>query len=337
MCYKCQQQKMMHANVSPFGYDHATGLNPEFGSWLPSFDQFKEKASSLFNTGKELLKLKYLIATGNISENSLTNILFYDRHPELQGAALSRNQYNYTALSNEWIQIRDTVVRPQLGVTITPVPADPKGTPVQAPPASASGNAGVLSLQNIINAMVRKGYTIFSEPGKLNIVGVRSSNTTPNKFDDSINVFYKDDAGNTIFKSYPATTDPGSYYLQNPMNPAGTAIVKPGQYKDSHQIGVHRGEYTALTQKGTITVYRDANKDNKFDFLPSSAVQGVYGINIHRASATGTSTDVGKYSAGCQVIANIQHFNEFMGLCQAHSKLYGNSFTYTLLEQKDLY
>jgi hypothetical protein len=53
--------------------------------------------------------------------------------------------------------------------------------------------------------------------------------------------------GSTI--PVPATTDPGTFWLRNLMNPQGTAIVKQGQYIGSHGIGMHRGKYLALTQK----------------------------------------------------------------------------------------
>ncbi|MCI0447290.1 hypothetical protein L0152_29285, partial [bacterium] len=39
-----------------------------------------------------------------------------------------------------------------------------------------------------------------------------------------------------------------------------------------------------------------------------------------------------KFSAGCQVFENAEDFAEFMKLAQRHSKLYGNSFTYTLID-----
>ena len=42
------------------------------------------------------------------------------------------------------------------------------------------------------------------------------------------------------------------------------------------------------------------------------------------------------YSAGCQVFADPKDFAKFIELCKKQSTLYGNSFTYTLLDEKDL-
>jgi hypothetical protein len=269
-----------------------------------------------------------LIATGNRDENSLTNKVFYRRHPELNGQPLSSSQPNFSSLSKEWISIRDGIVRPAL--------RSPGSTNPGVAPSTGPVPSGKLNLASIMDAMMRKKYVIYQEPFKLNIVGVRANNATPNSFDDSINVFYKDGNGIWQFKSNPATTDPGSHYLQNPMNSGGTAIVLPGQYINSHKIGLHRGEYTALVQQGTMKIVRDTNKDNRLDFRAGKEINGTYGLNIHRATSNGTSKVVDRYSAGCQVFANSSDFANFISLCQQHSAKHGNNFTYTLLEETDL-
>ena len=45
---------------------------------------------------------------------------------------------------------------------------------------------------------------------------------------------------------------------------------------------------------------------------------------------------VNGYSAGCQVIASYDDFEEFLGICKESSLIWGNSFSYTLLESKDI-
>jgi hypothetical protein len=214
---------------------------------------------------------------------------------------------------------------------------NPIGSYVPSPPTMPlPSGTGKVSLQNILNAMARKKYIIYQEPNKLNIVGVRANTAEPNSFDDTINVFYKNSGGSWQFKSYRSTTDPGTFYLNAPMNVNGTAIVIPGQYINSHQIGLHKGEYTALVQRGPIKVTRDFNKDSKLDFKSGREETGYFGINIHRATSSGTSTTVNKWSAGCQVFASSSEFAEFISLCQQHSSQHGNNFTYTLLEEADL-
>jgi hypothetical protein len=191
-------------------------------------------------------------------------------------------------------------------------------------------------LQKIIAALTNKRYMIFTRPFELNIVGLRSNNTKPNSFDDTINTFYKSEDGQWIINTFNATTDPGTYWLKNLMNPNGTAILKPGQYKNSHRIGIHGGKYQALVQQNPVTVFRDANKDEVLNFNTAKEQTGVFGINIHRASVKGITKFVNDHSAGCQVLADIQDFNLLMQLAQRHKKLYGNNFTYTLLQEKEL-
>lgn len=191
-------------------------------------------------------------------------------------------------------------------------------------------------LSQILNTLTAKGYTIFTRPFELNITGIRSNNAKPNRFDDFIYVFYKREDGQWIYNAFAATTDPGTHWLKQPMNPAGTAIVKPGQYINSHRIGVHRGKYQALVQQNPITVIRDANKDDVPDFSNKKEQTGIFGINIHRASAKGVTNYVNEHSAGCQVLADINDFNLLMQLAARHKKLYGNNFTYTLITATDL-
>jgi len=196
-----------------------------------------------------------------------------------------------------------------------------------------------LSLPQIEATIKAKGYSWFSSGDyNLNIVGVRNSatgNRITNQFDDLITLSYRDQ-GQWCFLQYRATTDPGIRSAQNLINARGVAILVPGQYRASYQIGLHQGRYEALTQRRPVKVYRDANRDLVFDRDPSRIDEGLFGINIHRASATGTSTLVDGWSAGCQVIASSRDFLHFMNVIRHARTRWGNSFTYTLIESKDL-
>ena len=88
----------------------------------------------------------------------------------------------------------------------------------------------------------------------------------------------------------------------------------------------------ALVQRKPVTVIRDYDRNAKLDFLNGKKTTGLFGINIHRASKTGTTRTVDKYSAGCQVFENADAFQEFLKLCDRHRQLYGNQFTYTLID-----
>lgn len=192
------------------------------------------------------------------------------------------------------------------------------------------------NINAVIEVMNAKNYVVFDNAGghDLNIVGIRSSDDSANTFNDWLSVFYTFNKVWNFF-SFPCTTDPGLFYRTNPENIAGTAIVKPGQYRQSHQIGLHQGRYTALKQSGLITVWRDNNRDQTLDTTGVDESQGIFGINIHRANAHSPSVQVDKWSAGCQVLQDPDHFDFFMKLCERAESKYGNSFSYTLLEEND--
>ena len=122
------------------------------------------------------------------------------------------------------------------------------------------------------------------------------------------------------------------------MRESGVAILKPNQYRGSHKIRLHRGQYEALGQKGPVQVYRDNNKDECYDLIEENVEQGLFGINIHRATKWEgkKSSQVDKWSAGCQVIAANDDWEEFMSICRKARDAWGNSFTYTLIESMDL-
>lgn len=190
------------------------------------------------------------------------------------------------------------------------------------------------NIKELLDLLVLKRYQIFRQvmgkPLNLNILGLRDILGEPDTFADWVVVMWEE---GTAWKAnyYPATTLPGRPYLLSPVDKDGAAILVPGQYLGAYQVGLHRGKYEALVQTGSeVSVYRDNDHDvlpgNNHTFMES----GFFGINVHRASAL--SRVVGVNSAGCQVIKSRTHFDEFMSLCKAARAVWGNKFTYTLVE-----
>ena len=186
---------------------------------------------------------------------------------------------------------------------------------------------------NKIRALLRlKQFKLYHRPYELNIVGLRSKSVIPNRFDDEIHVFYRTSAFKWAYHLYKATTDPGTYWLENPMQPQGTAILAEGQYINSHVLGLHKGEYLALVQNKPLTIMREYDRKAILDFYNGKKVTGIFGIDIHRANRVGTTLTVDRNSAGCQVFANADEFAQFLTLCEKHKTLYGNQFTYSLVD-----
>jgi len=196
-----------------------------------------------------------------------------------------------------------------------------------------------ITVDILLAAMERRQYRIFSGELNLNIIGVRHKNTRANTFNDVLCVLFEKD-GVWQLEQYKCTTDPGIYYRTNPCNVDGTAIVVPMQHRSLWTFGYHQGKYPALVQNKPVTVFRDGNKDETIntDVTTGNVIKqkGYFGINCHHANAKSESTQVDKWSAGCQVLAKPNDFESFMALCRQSSKKWGDTFTYTLLEQQQL-
>mgnify|MGYP005839692645 CR=1 FL=1 len=193
------------------------------------------------------------------------------------------------------------------------------------------------TVEQVIRAMEIKGHVVFRNPRgfDLNIVGIRSASRIAGNFDDLIVVFHRR-LDQWCYNIFPATTDPGRYWLENPKVDSGAGIMKEGQYRGAYQIGKHQNQYEALVQHGApITVIRDYNRDGMLNLDSGREETGYFGGNIHHAAVEMESVQVGKWSALCQVLANYNDFMIFMALCRAGAKEFGNSFTYTLLHERD--
>ncbi len=166
----------------------------------------------------------------------------------------------------------------------------------------------------------RLGYQWFD----FMIVGIRSAANKPNEFDDLIGL-----VANGKISWFTGTTNPGTHWLKNIMNPKGTALLKPGQYIDTWEIGLHQGKYEAFKQVKPVTVFRDKDLD---DIAEETAVTdtGLFGINIHRANEKAISRLIDKWSAGCQVLNNPADFKTLLDEAKASKK---KAFTYTLLKE----
>jgi len=196
--------------------------------------------------------------------------------------------------------------------------------------------------EQIEKTVKSKGYKWFDGlHGKgydVNIVGVRNNSPSTykkvtNVFDDYITLTFKDENGIEQYYCWSATTDPGKKGVQQFHNSKGVARLIPGQYRGVWAIDKHQGKYEALCQRnGNVNVWRDGNKDLIFDEILKDC--GMFGINIHKAGQD--SMWVENWSEGCQVFKRVKDFDEFMKICKKASKIWGNKFSYTLIESNDI-
>jgi hypothetical protein len=172
-----------------------------------------------------------------------------------------------------------------------------------------------------LQAALDVGARIVPSPSWLHLIGVRTTNGTPDAVDDWLYACAIGGASNRwLIRVFPLETEPSSAYLGSPLNPKGTAIMVPGHYRDAYNVGKHKGR-RALAQVKPVKVYRDNNRNATIELDPKSADTGMFGINIH---------DIRGDLAGCQGIRT-GDMDELMYLADSHVRLYGAGIDYTLL------
>lgn len=195
----------------------------------------------------------------------------------------------------------------------------------------------LFTAEEIKKAYTKKGYIFNDDIMHANIFGIRNKDASANTFDDLVGVITKDINTSYVTVQCAATTDPGIYYRENPMNVNGTAIVVPFFHKDCYKVGTHKGK-EAMEQIAPILYIRDNNKNKILDFLYKISGFKSYKENgrtdIHRAGLNSKTVD--NWSAGCQVIAKESDFLTFMKLVKS-TIAYGrpNVFDYALFEIED--
>lgn len=191
-----------------------------------------------------------------------------------------------------------------------------------------------IKFESLKKSVIDAGYLWFSGGAyDLNLVGIRTKDSTSNAFNDFFCVAYNDGKADMLLV-FPATTDPGLFWRLNPENVSGVAIVVPGQYRGMWKIGRHHGKFPALVQARPVEVYRDNNHDSILDTgADVKRETGMFGINCHHAKFEGKSVQVDKWSAGCTVIADYLDHQTLMEICEKAAEKWGNSFTYTLLTE----
>lgn len=176
------------------------------------------------------------------------------------------------------------------------------------------------TIQELKTEFIRLNYKWYN----FQFIGIRSKANLKNQFDDLFIVIENDK-----ISYYTCTTNPGTHWLKNLMNPKGTAVLVPDQYVDTWKIGLHQGKYKAFVQDKPVRVYRDKNK-NDIAEETLSIEKGMFGINIHRANDKFVSKLVDKWSAGCTVLNSP---SDFMDVLMKAERTQSKYFTYTLLRE----
>jgi hypothetical protein len=192
----------------------------------------------------------------------------------------------------------------------------------------------MLKASDIYKAYRNKDYFVdIHRPWFVNIFIIRGYDTngfnynSPNIFNDTLGIIFKDNYNNINTLFFMATADPGKYYMDNPINYVGTAFISTGQYVDAYKLDYHKGQRLALCQRlAPVTVLR--RKVYGQAGIPQT---GYFGINIHDGSDE--VREVNDNSAGCIVAYDREQFNIFLSICKEHIDKYSNKFTVTVFDR----
>ena len=228
--------------------------------------------------------------------------------------------------------------------TTTPTTASalpPANTnPVNEPLSSPTSNP---KIDKMINFLKSKGYIVYEDIGVLNIVSMQSPNKdsgeVSNKFDDTLNLFFKNESGNWELLEYQLTTMPG-FVPKTTSLPDGVGMLALGQYIDQLKLDTYIVDASTTPYKtdrclkiGECVIH--INDSNERYNYKSNKIKAKSIVLIHRSS-NGIADYVFNYSGGAHVFKNSTQYDQFLDFCDKQVKLSNKAvFTYTLCKQSE--
>lgn len=177
-------------------------------------------------------------------------------------------------------------------------------------------------LPALLREVYRLNHAVFRD-GSANLIVQRSPSRQAGEMDDLISVVRLNSLGAWCEVAWACSADPGRYYLRNPENPRGAAILAPGQYRAAYELGKHKGR-DALRQVAPVTVRRDGDRDELLE--PGAPDTGLFGVHVHDDAGLGAEA-----SAGCVVMAP-KDLAQMLSIMRADVSRWGPRFTLTVLE-----
>jgi len=228
--------------------------------------------------------------------------------------------------------------------TTTPTTASalpPANTnPVNEPLSSPTSNP---KIDKMINFMKSKKYVVYEDIGVLNIVSMQSPNKDSgeisNKFDDTLNLFFKNESGNWELLEYQITTLPG-FVPKTTSLPDGVGMLALGQYVDQLKLDTYIVDASTTPYKtdrclkvGECVIHIN-NVNDKYNYK-SDKIKAKSIVLVHRSS-NGIADYVFNYSGGAQVFKNSTQYDQFLDFCDKQVKLSNKAvFTYTLCKESE--
>jgi hypothetical protein len=215
-------------------------------------------------------------------------------------------------------------------------------------------------LEQVKKLVLSRGYKIFTRPLELNIVGIRHNANNPTRFNDELHVFFRSysleryahDDSEPHWKHYRFVicTDPSCYAYYQKENRLWDGLLEQGQYIDgfkrAHQVDGKQGDVLLQKPRFPIRFFyewkhriinsMDMRNPAFFNPVPAGRIMNCY-YNICFEPPIDCSGKIwiNEFGAASQVFERREDFDTFMRLCHNHQYVYGNNFSYTLIDFKD--
>ena len=223
----------------------------------------------------------------------------------------------------------------------TPSALPPANTnPVKEPLSSPTSNP---KIDKMISFLKSKKYVVYEDIGVLNIVSMQSPNKdsgeVSNKFDDTLNLFFKNESGNWELLEYQLTTMPG-FVPKTDSLPDGVGMLALGQYIDQLKLDTYIVDASTTPYKTDRClkvgecIFHINDTNDKYNYK-SNKIKAKSIVLIHRSS-NGIADYVFNYSGGAHVFKNSTQYDQFLDFCDKQVKLSNKAvFTYTLCKQSE--
>ncbi len=191
----------------------------------------------------------------------------------------------------------------------------------------------LITPDSLHKAFCKHAY-VFHTDGKINLFGIRNNDYSVGTFNDVLGIHYVENEQDVLIL-HQGSVDPGSYYMNHPMQSSGTAVIRFQQVIDGWAPGYHMG-YKALVQVKPAWFFRitteQFEKDGRIIRLSDKTpVFEQIGCNMHRVNSKFDVFNNTNASAGCQVRNLVDEYNKFIEL----TWIVNAKYDYTVFPEKD--
>ncbi len=241
-----------------------------------------------------------------------------------------------TAAGGSTASVQVATTTPTTASALPPANTNPVNEPLSSPTSNPK-------IDKMINFMKSKKYVVYEDIGVLNIVSMQSPNKDSgeisNKFDDTLNLFFKNESGNWELLEYQITTLPG-FVPKTTSLPDGVGMLALGQYVDQLKLDTYIVDASTTPYKtdrclkvGECVIHIN-NVNDKYNYK-SDKIKAKSIVLVHRSS-NGIADYVFNYSGGAQVFKNSTQYDQFLDFCDKQVKLSNMAvFTYTLCKESE--